>query len=121
IKYLDGTSRGKGEGNFNYVIFSDDDVSIKEMHQRKMAEDVKRGYIRFGAGRLFEIGFLENADLSTFLHESGHFYFEVLADLAAREDVPQQIRDDFATLLKHVGAASYAQVTTENHETIARL
>src|SRR6185369_2031340 len=58
IKYLDGTSRGKGEGNFNYVIFSDDDVSIKEMFQRKMAEDVKRGYIRFGAGRLFEIGFL---------------------------------------------------------------
>jgi len=29
IKYLDGTSRGKGEGNYNYVIFSDDDVSIE--------------------------------------------------------------------------------------------
>ena len=28
IKYLDGTSRGKGEGNYNYVIFSDDDVTI---------------------------------------------------------------------------------------------
>lgn len=28
IKYLDGTSRGKGEGNYNYVIFSDEDVTI---------------------------------------------------------------------------------------------
>ena len=28
IKYLDGTSRGKGEGDYNYVIFSDDDVEI---------------------------------------------------------------------------------------------
>ncbi|MCK5640922.1 MAG: hypothetical protein KAJ19_09000, partial [Gammaproteobacteria bacterium] len=28
IKYLDGSSRGKGEGNYNYVIFSDEDVAI---------------------------------------------------------------------------------------------
>ena len=28
IKYLDGTSRGKGDGNFNYVIFDENDISI---------------------------------------------------------------------------------------------
>jgi len=28
IRYLDGSSRSKGEGNSNYVIFSDDDVTI---------------------------------------------------------------------------------------------
>lgn len=28
IKYLDGTSRGAGDGSFNYVVFSGDDVSI---------------------------------------------------------------------------------------------
>jgi hypothetical protein len=33
IKYLDGTSRGKGEGDYNYVIFSDDDVEIIKMYQ----------------------------------------------------------------------------------------
>ena len=31
IKYLDGTSRGKGDGNFNYVIFNDADVSIVDV------------------------------------------------------------------------------------------
>lgn len=29
IKYLDGSSRGAGEGNFNYVIFDDNDVTIE--------------------------------------------------------------------------------------------
>ena len=28
IKYLDGSSRGKGEGNYNYVVFDDADVEI---------------------------------------------------------------------------------------------
>ena len=29
IKYLDGTSRAKGEGAYNYVIFDDKDIEIK--------------------------------------------------------------------------------------------
>jgi len=29
IKYLDGSSRSKGEGDYNYVLFDDKDVSIK--------------------------------------------------------------------------------------------
>lgn len=45
----------------------------------------------------------ENADLSTFLHESGHFFLEVLADLASQPDAPQQIKDDMATTLKWFG------------------
>lgn len=34
IKYLDGSSRGKGEGNFNYVIFDDKDISITAKFSR---------------------------------------------------------------------------------------
>ncbi|MBF9687119.1 hypothetical protein IAI39_11550, partial [Streptococcus pseudopneumoniae] len=30
-KYLDGTSRNKGEGSYNYVIFDDADVSIDQV------------------------------------------------------------------------------------------
>ena len=37
IRYLDGTSRSAGEGNSNYVIFSDEDVSITA----KFAKDAK--------------------------------------------------------------------------------
>ena len=34
IKYLDGTSRAKGEGAYNYVIFSDEDVSITARYSK---------------------------------------------------------------------------------------
>lgn len=40
IKYLDGTSRGKGEGSYNYVLFDDADVSIEEMLEMAVSESV---------------------------------------------------------------------------------
>lgn len=50
----------------------------------------------------------ENADLSTFLHESGHFFLEVLADLSSQADTPQQIKDDMAATLKWFGVPDLA-------------
>jgi hypothetical protein len=50
----------------------------------------------------------ENADLSTFLHESGHFFLEVMADLASQSDTPQQIRDDMKSVLQWFGVRSLA-------------
>lgn len=51
------------------------------------------------------VSLLRKADLSTFVHESGHFYLEVMHDIARAADAPQQIRDDFDTLLKSFGVA----------------
>ena len=34
IKYLDGSSRSKGDGNYNYVIFNDQDVSITAKYSK---------------------------------------------------------------------------------------
>lgn len=50
----------------------------------------------------------ENADLSTFLHESGHFFLEVLADLSSQPNAPQQIQDDMAATLKWFGVPDLA-------------
>jgi len=41
VKYLDGTSRGKGEGSYNYVIFSEDDVEITEQYSVKSDREAK--------------------------------------------------------------------------------
>jgi hypothetical protein len=46
------------------------------------------------------ITLLERADLSTFLHESGHFYLEVLNDIANRADAPQEVKDDMSAVLR---------------------
>jgi hypothetical protein len=64
-----------------------------------------RGKIRLGRDLQAQpslITLMEGADLSTFLHESGHFFFEVMADIAARPDAPAAVRADMETLLKWV-------------------
>jgi hypothetical protein len=50
------------------------------------------------------MAFGPDADFSTFLHESGHFFLEVLADIASAPGAPQQIVDDMAAVLKWAGA-----------------
>jgi hypothetical protein len=90
------------------------------------------------------IALLEGADLSTFLHEGGHFFLEVQADLAARMQGKiadgdtvtageRQVVDDMNTVLKSFGIegsptetplAQWQNMTLEekrdHHETFAR-
>ena len=73
----------------------------------------QRGFIQFGPERKFKIALLEKADLSTFLHESGHFYLEVLGDLAEMPDANQQIRDDYTTVLKFLELDNRGQLTLD--------
>lgn len=49
--------------------------------------EARRGSIQFSPSRQVRINLLTKADLSTFLHETGHLYLEVLGDLA-EEAVP---------------------------------
>jgi hypothetical protein len=54
------------------------------------------------------ITLLQNADLSTFLHESGHFFLEVMHRLATDAQAPQPIKDDFDTALNWMGVKDVA-------------
>lgn len=45
------------------------------------------------------ISLLEKADLSTFFHELGHFYLEVVSDMASQPSAPAQVREDMSALL----------------------
>lgn len=73
------------------------------------------------------IALLEKADLSSFLHETGHFFFEMQATMAADPNAPASIVADMETLLDHVGfvgtpaewLAQPLEARREAHETIA--
>lgn len=111
------------DGSRNYVIFDDSKVAIKSYDQGRELAAGRRGSITFGGKpneRRTLIRLFESADLSTFLHESGHLYLEVLADLAARPGAPAQIKADLGKALAYIGATDYASITTEQHETWAR-
>lgn len=127
IKYLDGGSRAAGDGTFNYVIFDADLVEIVEMEQRQQqGEGQRQGGTRFdpsqrGApSRAFDVAFYEGADRSTFFHELGHVWLEMLGDLAADDAAPDRMRKDHAALLDWFGVESADQIETKHHERWAR-
>ncbi|MCX6539237.1 MAG: hypothetical protein NT151_09955 [Acidobacteria bacterium] len=89
----------------------------------------RRGSITFGPDRQATITLLERADLSSFLHEGGHFFLEVFSDLADQlraldpatltAEQRQQLADYDATL-KFLGIENRAGLSTDQHETFAR-
>lgn len=79
-RFLDGTSRSTGEGTYNYVIYDDSRVSVQSYEQQN------RGSIQFPAAGVGNgetvINLFKSADLSTMLHESGHYFLTVMQDMA---------------------------------------
>jgi GGDEF domain-containing protein len=114
IKYL--ADQGNSESH-NYVIFSDNDVEITEYWQNKN-KDINRGYFK---PSLREIGLLKDADLSTFLHETGHAWLEELRLDARTEGVDPQVTEDWNTIKEWLGIPEDSnEITIEQHEQFAR-
>jgi len=84
--------------------------------------DTKRGYVKFGAGKnkTVEIALLENRDMSTFVHELGHVWLEILGDVAEDPNSDILTKNDYATVLKFLGVTDRSQIGTEQHEMWAR-
>lgn len=87
-----------------------------------------RGTISFGPrgrnGELsnVEITLLEQADASTFLHETAHLYLEMLIDISRAPSTSEQasVRQDLQILLDWFGVTSPDEITSEHHEQFAR-
>ena len=117
-RFLDQGSRGQGDGSYNYVIYDDSAVSVLEFEQGK------RGSIVLPSGGLGNgqtvINLFESADLSTLIHESGHFFLEAFSALASTPEASQSMRDDLATIRDFLGVKDGESLTTEQHEKWAR-
>lgn len=103
------------------------DFEISETMIREPVESLEqggrqpRGRISFPQSRkFFNIELLEQANLSTFIHESGHLYLEILGDLAGRENAPQQLVGDYQKVLDWFGVDSADAIGVEQHEQWAR-
>lgn len=73
------------------------------------------------------ITLLRNADLSTFLHESGHFFLETMNKLALSENAPDAIKADMQAVFDWLGVKDIAEWNShdlewqrEKHEQFAR-
>lgn len=76
-------------------------------------------FILPGTGRDV-IALMKTANPSSFVHELGHEYLEVMADAAARDDAPQWVRDDWQTILQFLEVTDRAAIGTAQHERWAR-
>jgi hypothetical protein len=78
----------------------------------------ERGRISFGPHGV-EISLLKGADRSTFLHETAHFYLEVLGDLS-KADNATALAGDYAKVREWLGAKDGEKLTKDQHEQFAR-
>lgn len=64
------------------------------------------------------IDLMKNSDLSTFLHESGHFFLEAFQGLATMAEAPQGMREDLIKINEWMGreASDTSTYTTEQQE-----
>lgn len=88
-----------------------------------------KGVLRFGPDRQFNIGLFSGADESTVLHESGHFFLEVMGDLAdtiraadpaTRTEAQAKLVADYEGVLAWLGVKDRSEIADLHHEQFAR-
>ena len=85
-----------------------------------------RAFLEFGQNNKMSIGLLASADRSSFLHESGHFFLEVMDDLARQAEAPEGLKADIQSIYDWMGVKpeQWAAMTLEEkrpfHEQWAR-
>jgi hypothetical protein len=77
------------------------------------------GRITFGQSGI-NIDLLQGANPSTFMHEMAHAYLQIMTDLQDAENVPQNVKDDFAKILEFLEVESAEKIDVEAHEKFAR-
>jgi hypothetical protein len=112
-----GFSNEGSEDNTIYVAFFPEQVKSTSNNgaydpvNRDIYNQQARGQISFSNDitQGANITLLKNADASTFIHELGHFFLEVYADVASKPDAPQVIVDDMNQLFNWFGIESTEQ------------
>ncbi len=73
-----------------------------------------RGSLQFGPDLdAFIIRVFRNGDMSTILHEMGHYFLSVFSEIATASDAPAQIRADYQEILDWFATRSMAEVLAE--------
>jgi hypothetical protein len=104
-KFLDRGSRSAGEGSYNYVIFSDDDVEITEFYQAQQnSAGARSGY---DPARLAHI-MTTSSDPSSFFHEAGHFFLDMYGRFASAENANPFYQKEMQTILDWFGVKDLA-------------
>lgn len=68
----------------------------------------------------FNINLFETADASTIIHESGHYFLELMDRISSMEGANDELKNDYQIIRDWLGVADGEKFTTEHHEKYAR-
>ncbi len=89
-KYLDGTSRGKGKGNYNYVIFNDKDITI----EAKYSQDGRiQGFVLNGKAHIIPENIEQGKMWDVVKHEVGVHIGQMLQNDAEFNQLKNEIAE----------------------------
>ena len=97
VDYFKANPDPKGElGNLQML------AQVKPRQRFNQGDNTPRGYIEFGGslGNKYQITLGPKADVSTVIHELGHFWLDVFERLAQDDREPASIREDFKRSLR---------------------
>lgn len=72
-----------------------------------------RGAISFGGMNFANISLFEGADMSTFVHEMGHYYMQMIYEISVLPDATQKAKNDYQQILDVLGISHDERIRRE--------
>lgn len=88
-----------------YVVFDDEAIEILTYRERLVEAGLDGGFRGAYNPSTNTVDLTDDADLSTFAHELGHWYLDTIIALSQEAGVSDGIKEDVATLMKEFGVA----------------
>jgi len=95
----------------------DEEQRLRELYQD---ESSPRGKLEVTDSGERLVSLFQNADESTFMHETGHIFLLDFEELASRDDAPEQVKKDWESLRKWLGVEHGQKLDVTHHEQFAR-
>lgn len=118
---IKGITYEGGQDGRAFVVFDDEAINILNTYYQRKNENNIRGKIEPTANGKWLISvFKGKKNLSTVIHETGHFFLENLRDAAALETAPDWVKNDWAAIKGELGIKDDGFIEREAHEKFAR-
>lgn len=95
----------KEHGSPCYVVFDDEAIEVLNYRERLVEAGLDGGFRGAYNPSTNTVNLTDDADLSTFAHELGHWYLDTIIALSQEAGVSDGIKEDVATLMNQFGVA----------------
>ena len=115
---IKGITYEGGQDGRAFVVFDDEAINILNTYYQQVKRVPRASIIPVSDGYLIQL--YKKADLSSLLHETGHFFLMEMEQDMQAGIADDSMRADYATLMTWLGAVEGEPLTREQHEQFAR-